>query len=143
MFLFFLKYIKSILLKIYMKKSEKEWKEKLSHEQYNVLREKGTEMPFTGKYVKFNKKGKYVCAACGNELFDSEKKFDSDCGWPSFYDAKKDVIEFKKDFSHGMMRTEVICRKCGGHLGHIFDDGPKPTGKRYCINSIAMEFKEK
>ncbi|MBW3016791.1 peptide-methionine (R)-S-oxide reductase MsrB [Candidatus Woesearchaeota archaeon] len=118
-------------------------KKKLTKEQYHILVEKGTEAPFSGKFVKHNKKGKYVCAACGNELFDSDTKFDSDCGWPSFYDAKKDAVEFKLDKSHGMHRIEVVCKKCGGHLGHIFDDGPKPTGKRFCINSLALDFEEK
>jgi len=116
---------------------------KLTKEQYHILIEKGTEMPFTGKYVKFDKKGKYTCAQCGNVLFSSETKFHSHCGWPSFYDAKKGSVKFKEDNSFFMHRTEVVCAKCGGHLGHIFDDGPKPTGKRYCINSLAMEFKEK
>ncbi|MFH2028510.1 MAG: peptide-methionine (R)-S-oxide reductase MsrB [Nanoarchaeota archaeon] len=115
---------------------------KLTPEQYHILKEKGTEPAFSGEYVKFDKKGKYVCANCGNELFGSDTKFDSGCGWPSFYDAKKDAVEFKDDISLGMHRIEVRCKKCGGHLGHIFDDGPNPTGKRYCINSLALEFKK-
>ncbi|MAG78200.1 peptide-methionine (R)-S-oxide reductase [archaeon] len=125
------------------KMSEIDWRKKLTKEQYHVLREKGTELPFTGEYVKFDKKGEYVCAACGNELFNSDTKYDSNCGWPSFYDAKKGAVEFKEDNSLLMKRTEVVCGKCGGHLGHIFEDGPKPTGKRFCINSVSLKFKEK
>jgi peptide-methionine (R)-S-oxide reductase len=125
-----------------MNKSENEWKKKLSPEQYHILREKGTEAPFSGKYVTHDKKGKYACAACGNELFNSDTKFDSNCGWPSFYDAKNDAVEFNEDITHGMKRIEVTCKKCGGHLGHIFDDGPLPTKKRFCINSISLKFKD-
>lgn len=122
--------------------TDAEWKKKLTPKQYHILREKGTEAPFTGKHYYHNKKGEYFCAACGNKLFDSDQKFGSMCGWPSFFDAKKGAVEFKEDNSHGMSRTEVTCKKCGGHLGHIFDDGPQPTKKRYCINSAALEFKK-
>ncbi|NCO10992.1 peptide-methionine (R)-S-oxide reductase [Candidatus Pacearchaeota archaeon CG_4_9_14_0_2_um_filter_39_13] len=123
---------------------EDKWKKKLTKEQYRILREKGTEMPFTGKFLHNKGNGKYVCAGCGNVLFDSETKFDSGCGWPSFYDAKKGSIEFKEDKSIFMKRTEVICSKCGGHLGHVFDDAPQtPTGKRYCINSVSLGFRKK
>ena len=125
-----------------MKKSEKYWKKKLNREEYYILRENGTETPFSGKYVKFNKKGKYFCVACNNELFSSDTKFDSHCGWPSFYDSKKDSVKLSEDLNHEMHRIEVTCKKCGGHLGHIFDDGPKPAGKRFCINSLALNFKE-
>ena len=122
---------------------EEKFKKKLTPAQYGILVNAGTEPAFSGEFVKFNKKGKYVCAACGNELFDSKTKFESDCGWPSFDKAKKDAVEFHNDTSHGMNRIEVTCKKCGGHLGHIFDDGPTKTGKRYCINSLSLEFKEK
>ena len=133
--------------KSYMKKqshlSEKKWKKILSKEQYKILREKGTEPPFTGKYNYNKEKGLYECAACGNPLFSSETKFDSGSGWPSFWDKiSTDSIELKNDFSLGMKRIEVLCKKCGGHLGHVFDDGPEPTNKRYCINSISLNFKK-
>ncbi|MHA1167062.1 MAG: peptide-methionine (R)-S-oxide reductase MsrB [Candidatus Hodarchaeales archaeon] len=122
-------------------KSEKEWRDSLTKEQYHVLRMKGTEPAFTGKYWNLKKKGKYYCAGCGTLLFESETKYDSGCGWPSFYSPaiEKNVIT-KRDSSNGMIRTEVLCRKCGGHLGHVFKDGPEPTGLRFCINSISLDF---
>lgn len=123
-------------------KSGEKFRKLLSPEQYHILFGKGTEAPFSGKYVLHNEDGAYACAACGNILFDSETKFDSSCGWPSFYDAKKGSVEFSDDNSRPMHRIEVMCAKCGGHLGHVFDDGPAPTGKRFCINSLSLEFKK-
>jgi len=122
--------------------TDAEWKKILSPEQYNVLRDKGTEAPFTGKYDNFFQPGTYSCAACGQELFTSDTKFNSGCGWPAFYAAKAgDRVILKKDDSFGMERTEVLCSRCGSHLGHIFDDAPDtPTGQRYCINSVAVKF---
>jgi len=131
-------------MKSKIKKSEEEWRKILAQEQFNILREKGTERAFTGKYHGNKEKGTYYCAGCAQELFDSETKFDSGTGWPSFFaPVNEKNVEKKKDFGHFMVRTEVLCNKCGGHLGHVFNDGPKPTGKRYCINSAALKFKEK
>jgi len=122
-------------------KTDAEWKKELTPEQYEVLRKKGTERAFTGEYYNHFEKGKYVCAACGNVLFNSDAKFDSDCGWPSFDQAIKGSVIYKEDSSFGMVRTEVMCAKCGGHLGHVFDDGPKATtGKRFCTNSVSIKF---
>jgi peptide-methionine (R)-S-oxide reductase len=123
-------------------KTEEEWKKQLTPQQYNILREKGTEPPFTGEYVDNHEDGMYVCAACGAELFDSGTKFESGSGWPSFYDvASRGNVILQDDNSHGMERTEVVCANCGGHLGHLFNDGPSDkTGLRYCINSCALKF---
>jgi peptide-methionine (R)-S-oxide reductase len=124
-------------------KTEEEWKKELPEDVCFIMREKGTERPFTGKYYKNKEKGTYVCAACGNELFSSDAKFESGTGWPSFYQAiEEGKIKTKPDSTGGMIRTEVLCARCGGHLGHVFDDGPPPTGKRFCINSKALDFKK-
>ncbi|TFG21121.1 MAG: peptide-methionine (R)-S-oxide reductase [Promethearchaeota archaeon] len=130
--------------KVNLEKSDKEWKEILSPEQFKVLRLKGTEPPGVGKFLYNKEKGVYVCGACNAPLFKSDAKFDSGCGWPSFWEpVSPDAIIEKKDTSHGMLRTETICANCGGHLGHVFKDGPKDkTGLRYCINSISLDFKE-
>jgi peptide-methionine (R)-S-oxide reductase len=125
-------------------KTDEEWREQLTPEQYEVLRRKGTEPPFTGKYVYNKDTGAYRCAGCGADLFRSDTKFDSGTGWPSFTEpAVAESVESHTDTSHGMSRTEVTCRRCGGHLGHVFPDGPGPTGLRYCINSCSLEFEPK
>ncbi len=123
-------------------KTDEEWKKELSPEKYHILREKGTERPFTGKYNMHFEKGVYTCGGCGQELFTSEQKFESHCGWPSFDNemGNGERIRKVKDFSHGMIRTEIVCARCGGHLGHVFDDGPTKTGLRYCVNSLSIEF---
>ena len=127
-----------------VKKSEEEWKKILTPEEFKVLRRKGTEPPFSGKYVHQTVEGTYVCAGCGNLLFSSATKFDSGSGWPSFSTVvAPDAVVLKPDNSLFMKRTEVVCAQCGGHLGHVFDDGPQPTGKRYCMNSVSLRFVEK
>ena len=126
-----------------VEKSEEEWKLTLDSERFKVLRQCGTEPPFSGKYVYHKEGGVYICAGCGNELFSSDTKFESGSGWPSFWEKlSEESVDLKPDNSHGMRRTEVVCKNCGGHLGHVFDDGPNPTGLRYCINSLSLDFKK-
>lgn len=127
--------------------TDEDWKKKLTPEQYHILREKGTEMPFTGKYLNHNEKGEYTCAACGARLFKSDSKYESDIptllGWPSFAQAAaSDAIEFREDDSYGMHRTEVLCKNCGGHLGHVFADDSSPSGQHFCVSSAALDFKK-
>ena len=126
-----------------VEKSEEEWEKTLTPEQYDVMRQRGTEMPFSGKYVHEKKEGTYMCAACGNPLFSSDAKFDSGTGWPSFDTAIPGSVKYVSDTDHGMNRNEVVCAKCGSHLGHVFDDGPATTGKRYCMNSVCLDLKSK
>ncbi len=130
-------------MKIKMSKLEEEWKKKLSKQQFRVLRDRITEMPFSGRFLRNKEKGFYVCAGCSNKLFSSEVKFDSGTGWPSFYNALPNAVEKVPDESHGLHRIEIICSKCKGHLGHFFEDGPNPNGRRYCVNSVSLEFKKK
>jgi peptide-methionine (R)-S-oxide reductase len=125
-----------------MQKSDQEWRQQLTPEQYEVLRQKGTERPFTGKYAHSKEQGTFVCAGCGAPLFDSKTKFESGTGWPSFYQPiADDAVSTETDQTYGMVRTEVECATCGGHLGHVFPDGPQPTGLRYCINSVSLDLK--
>jgi peptide-methionine (R)-S-oxide reductase len=140
---FWLRGIVSFMTKV--NKTDEQWRENLSDEQYRVLRKKGTEPPFTGTFVYEEGRGMFICAGCGSRLFSSETKFDANCGWPSFYDALPGSVVFNTDYSHGMVRTEVACSNCGGHLGHVFNDAPsQPSGQRYCINSVSLDFlKEK
>ncbi|MDD2357211.1 MAG: peptide-methionine (R)-S-oxide reductase MsrB [Thiovulaceae bacterium] len=127
-----------------IKKTDKQWQAQLSPEAYSVCREHGTEAPFSGEYYNFKGNGIYTCVCCGEKLFDSETKFDSGTGWPSFYESiEEEAITEIKDKSFGMLRVEVRCSKCDAHLGHVFSDGPEPTGLRYCINSVCLEFEEK
>ncbi len=123
--------------------TDEEWRRKLTPEQYRILREKGTERAFSGRYNDEKAAGTYTCAGCGEALFDSDVKFDSGTGWPSFYDVREGAVESHPDTSYGMMRTEVVCAACGGHLGHVFDDGPAPTGLRYCLNSESLDLKKR
>lgn len=130
-------------MKVKIRKSNEEWRRDLTPKEFYILREKGTEPPFTGNHLYNEEKGRYLCTGCGNDLFSSETKYNSGTGWPSFWaPILQDRLEMKEDKSLGMRRTEVSCSRCGGHLGHVFNDGPKPTGQRFCINSIALHFKK-
>ena len=127
-----------------MKLTEEQWRKTLSEEEFRVCRKKGTERPFTGELLDFVRQGDYLCTCCGEKLFSSEDKFDSGCGWPSFSAQSKDAnVQYNPDNSHGMQRIEVVCKNCDAHLGHVFNDGPTLTGKRYCVNSVSIKFTEK
>ncbi|WP_416308311.1 peptide-methionine (R)-S-oxide reductase MsrB [Neptunicella sp. SCSIO 80796] len=123
-----------------MKLTEQEWQQRLSDEEYRVCRKKGTERPFSGELLDVNDKGIYLCKCCGAELFSSNAKFDAGCGWPSFFAEHGENVDYHQDHSHGMTRTEITCKQCGSHLGHVFPDGPQPTGQRYCVNSVSLSF---
>lgn len=123
-----------------IEKPDDEWREELTPEEYHILREKGTERPHTGKYNMHFEDGKYHCAACNTKLFKSDSKFKSNCGWPSFDNAIEGALEYKRDNTLGMLRTEILCANCGGHIGHVFDDGPTESGQRYCVNSVSINF---
>lgn len=125
-----------------IEKTEEEWKEQLGAERYKILRQKGTEFPHSGTYNLHFKEGSYACGACGEKLFESNSKFESGCGWPSFDESIPGKVEYVKDTSFGMIRTEILCANCGSHLGHVFDDGPTTSGQRYCVNSLSIDFKE-
>lgn len=129
-------------MKYPLEKTEEQWKSELGSERYRILRQKGTELPHSGKYNLHFEKGTYCCGACGEPLFESTNKFDAHCGWPSFDESIKGKVSYIKDNTHGMIRVEILCTNCGGHLGHVFNDGPTPTGIRYCVNSLSVDFIE-
>lgn len=130
------------MTKYKINKTEDDWRKELSEEQFRILRQKGTERPHTGVYNLHFEKGTYVCAGCNQKLFESESKFDGHCGWPSFDKSIKGTVDYVLDQSHGMIRTEIVCSNCGGHLGHVFNDGPTETGTRYCVNSLSIDFEK-